>query len=129
MEQKKLIIDSRYYPRAMEEANVFHQPFKWLHGILVNMTGFKHPSGFAIINQNHIVTKIWAGDTNEYALYQEVEHIDKCVYIDNFEGPIRATWGWKNLSRSDIEETFSFRFDDNDLAELGGFPNNLIIVS
>ena len=83
----------------------------------------------AMINQNHIVTKIWAGDTNEYALYQEVEHIDKCVYIDNFEGPIRATWGWKNLSRSDIEETFSFRFDDNDLAELGGFPNNLIIVS
>jgi hypothetical protein len=123
MEQKELnLLRVNNWENTYE---VFKQPFDWLRGILVNMTGFRHPSGYAIISPNHIVEKVWVGSRNEYPLCHEVKRIDSCIYIDNYEGPVSAIYGWKNLSRNDIEETFNFRFNDKDLDELGGFPYNL----
>ena len=129
MEQRELNIHiAGNYDQWLKANEVFKQPFDWLQGILKNMTGFSYPSGYAIISRNNIVKNIWVGDTNEFALYNELRQIDSCIYIDNYEGPERAIRGWKNLSRTNIEETFNIRFSDKHLAELGGFPSNLTIA-
>ncbi len=129
MQQDKLTVQMACDGEKWRKANeVFKKPFAWLWEVLVNMTGFDHPSGYAIIGPNHIVKSVWAGDTNEYPLGREVEGRESCIYIDNYEGPERSIHGWNSLSREDVEETFQCRFGEDDLAELGGFPNNLTIV-
>ena len=126
MEQNILSINIADNYQKYQKANLlFSPPFIWLKEILVNMTGFSYPSGYAIISLNQTVNTIWAGDINEYPLYKEIKYIDRCIYIDNYEGPERAFYGWKNLSQFDIEKTFNVKFKEEALMELGGFPYNL----
>lgn len=107
----------------------FGKPFSWLNDILQNMTGYSHPSGYALVSNNNIIKSIWVGSTNEYALGQKIEFISSCIYIDNYEGPERSIYGWKNLSQSKLEKTFGIQFDENKINELGGFPTNLLLSS
>ncbi len=128
MVHKKLNIhiagDCNQYIKAKE---VFKEPFDSLREVLIKMTRFEYPSGYAII-QNHIIQKIFAGDSNEYPLCNEISLIDNCIYIDNYNGPEAAIYGWKNLSRDSIEQVFNISFNEEKLQELGGFPNSLTIA-
>jgi len=129
MNQNELQIHIRSNPvRYNLAVQTFGAPFQWLLEILNNMTGYSHPSGYAIIGSNHIVKKIWVGNTNEYALWKELQYINRCIYIDNFEGPERATYGWKGLSQKDIEETFGINFNNIKIASFGGFPSHLALT-
>ncbi len=109
---------------------IFRQPFDWLKQILQNMTGFDWPSGYAIIHPNHIIKNIWVGEYNEYDLFQERRSLsmEKIIYIDSYEGPVRGMRGWNNLTQKDIENTFNITFKDSDLEIFGGFPESLRLI-
>jgi hypothetical protein len=130
MEQKSLdIFIADNYERYELARKTFERPFDWLKGILKNMTGYDFPSGYALISRQNTIRNIWAGPVNEYPLALEVDFITSCIYIDNYEGPERAIYGWKNLNQYQVEKTFNIKFDENKINTLGGFPLNLSLSS
>lgn len=130
LEQNNLSLHvTKDYLKFQAASKLFNQPFHWLLEILKDMTRFSAPSGYATINRQFIVTKIWVGETNEYGLYSILSHVDRCIYIDNFESHERINYGWKNLNRNDIEKTFNISFSDYDLDKIGGFPKNMMLYA
>ena len=109
---------------------LYGQPFTWLLSILQSMTGYRYPSGYALLNpKTKTITSIWAGPTEEYPLLRMnscIEDMDCCIYIDNFDGPERACKGWAGIpSKHTLESTFKIVFEEEKLEYFGGFPNEL----